>query len=110
MLSNYFKIAWRNMMRNKGFSLTNLTGLTIGMTCTTLIFLWVQDELSWDRFHPNHSRIYKLSVNRNFNGTVTTDPSVPFPLADALKASFPEVKAAATDDYGGLYFRKRSFQ
>ena len=45
MLKNYFKIAWRNLFRNKGFSLTNFLGLTIGMVCTILILLWVKDEL-----------------------------------------------------------------
>jgi putative ABC transport system permease protein len=100
MFKSYLKIAWRNIWRNKAFSITNLSGLTIGMTCTMLILLWVQDELNWDKFHPDHQNIYQLMVNRDFNGEVNTDKSVPFPLAEELKRNFPQVKNATTDNYG----------
>jgi ABC-type antimicrobial peptide transport system permease subunit len=101
MFQSYLKIAWRNIWKNKAFSVTNLLGLTIGSTCTLLILLWVQDELQWDRFHPNHKNIYHVLVNRNFNGEVTTDNSTPFPLAAALKANFPEIKNGSVDNIGG---------
>ncbi|NTS41331.1 ABC transporter permease [Flavisolibacter sp. BT320] len=101
MLQTYVKIAWRNIWRNKVFSATNLLGLSIGMTCTLLILLWVQDELSWDKFHPNHKEVYHVMVNRNFNGEITTDVSTPFPLAAALKQSFPEIKNSSLDNLGG---------
>ncbi|SHE35599.1 ABC transporter permease [Flavisolibacter ginsengisoli] len=100
MFKSYLKIAWRNIWRNKAFSITNLSGLTIGMTCTMLILLWVQDELNWDKFHPDHQDIYQVMVNRDFNGEVNTDKSVPFPLAEELKRNFPQVKNATTDNYG----------
>jgi putative ABC transport system permease protein len=100
MFKSYLKLAWRNIWRNKAFSITNLSGLTIGMTCTMLILLWVQDELNWDQFHPDHQNIYQLMVNRDFNGEVTTDKSVPFPLAGELKRNFPQVKNATIDNYG----------
>jgi putative ABC transport system permease protein len=100
MFKSYLKIAWRNIWRNKAFSITNLSGLTIGMTCTMLILLWVQDELNWDKFHPDHQNIYQVMVNRDFNGEVNTDKSVPFPLAEELKRNFPQVKNATTDNYG----------
>ncbi len=100
MFKSYLKIAWRNIRRNKGFSLTNLSGLTIGMTCTILILLWVNDEWNWDKFHPNHKNIYQVMVNRNFNGEITTDRAVPFPLADAVKNNFPEIKHSSVDDFG----------
>jgi putative ABC transport system permease protein len=100
MFKSYLKIAWRNILRNKGFSLTNLSGLTIGMTCTILILLWVNDELNWDKFHPNHQNIYQVMVSRNFNGEITTDRSVPFPLAGAIKNNFPEIKHSSVDDFG----------
>jgi hypothetical protein len=70
MIKNYFKIAWRNLFRNKGFSATNLLGLTIGITCTILISLWVKDELTYDKFHTNYSSIYKIYANRDFNNQV----------------------------------------
>lgn len=106
MFRSYLKIAWRNIWKNTAFSVTNLLGLTIGMTCTILILLWVQDERSWDQFHPNHQNIYHLKVNRNFNGEVTTDIASPYPLADALKANFPEIKNSFVDDYGGDHVLK----
>ena len=100
MFKSYLKLAWRNIWRNKAFSITNLSGLTIGMTCTMLIFLWVKDELSWNKFQTDHQNIYQLMVNRDFNGEITTDKSVPFPLADELKRNFPQVKYASIDNYG----------
>src|SRR5690242_857272 len=100
MFKSYLKLAWRNIWRNKAFSITNLSGLTIGMTCTMLIFLWVKDELNWNKFHTDHQNIYQLMVNRDFNGEITTDKSVPFPLADELKRNFPQVKYASIDNYG----------
>lgn len=79
----------------------NLLGLSIGMTCTILILLWVYDEHNWDQFHPNHENIYQVMANRTFNGEINTDKALPFPLADALRANFPEVKNSAVDDFGG---------
>jgi ABC-type antimicrobial peptide transport system permease subunit len=100
MLRSYLKIAWRNIWKNKGFSATNLLGLTIGMTCTILILMWVNDERQWDQFHPNFKNIYHVMVNRDFNGEITTDVSTPFPMATALKASFPEIKSSSVDNSG----------
>lgn len=94
MIKNYFKIAWRNLFRNKGFSLTNLLGLTIGITCTILIFLWVQDELTYDKFHVNFESIYKIKANRDFNNQVFTDDNMVLPLAKTLKESLPQIKNA----------------
>jgi ABC-type antimicrobial peptide transport system permease subunit len=100
MFRSYLKIAWRSIWKNKAFSATNLLGLSIGMTCTMLILLWVQDELSWDKFHPNHQNVYQVLVNRNFNGEITTDISTPFPLAAALKKDFPQIKSSSLDNFG----------
>lgn len=92
MLKNYFKIAWRNLFRNKGFALTNLLGLSIGITCTILISLWVQDELTFDKFHTNYSSTYKLLANRDFNNQVFTDENMVFPLSKELKEKIPQIK------------------
>lgn len=100
MFRSYLKISWRNIWKNKVFSVTNLLGLSIGMTCTLLIFLWVQDELSWDKFHPNHENVYHVMVNRNFNGEINSDLSTPFPLSSTLKQSFPEIKNSSLDNFG----------
>src|SRR6476469_8463609 len=92
MFKNYFKIAWRNLFRNKGFSLTNLLGLSIGMTCTIFIFLWVQDETTYDKFHSNYKNIYKVYANRDFNNQVFTDENMVLPLAKELKEKIPLIK------------------
>src|SRR5215471_12262800 len=94
MIRNYFKIAWRNLFRNKGFSITNLLGLTIGITCTILIFLWVQDELTYDKFHANYNSIYKVMANRDFNNQVFTDENMVLPLASTLQEKLPQIKNA----------------
>jgi putative ABC transport system permease protein len=94
MIKNYFKISWRNLFRNKGFSITNILGLTIGIACTIFIFLWVQDELTYDQFHKNYTNIYEIYANRNFNNKILTDNTMVFPLASALTNAFPQVKNA----------------
>jgi len=94
MFKNYFKIAWRNLFRNKGFSVTNILGLTIGMTCTILILLWVQNELSYDKFHAKYKDTYEVMANRNFNNEILTDNVMVFPLAPALESAHPQIKNA----------------
>jgi len=94
MIKNYFKLAWRNLSRNKGFSATNLLGLTIGITCTLLISLWVKDELTYDKFHSNYGDIYKILANRDFNNQVFTDQNMVLPLAKTIKEKLPQIKNA----------------
>ena len=94
MFKNYFKTAWRNLLRNKGFSITNILGLTIGMACTIFILLWVYDELNYDRFQKNYDNIYQVIANRDFNNQVFTDRSMAMPLASALENSSPQIKHA----------------
>ncbi|MDX1672745.1 MAG: hypothetical protein R3211_10420, partial [Balneolaceae bacterium] len=60
MLGNFFKTAYRNLSRKKGYSLINLLGLALGLASCLLILLYVQHELSYDRFHPNADRIYRV--------------------------------------------------
>lgn len=98
MLKNYFKIAWRNLLKHKLFSLVNLLGLTIGMACFILIALYIQYELSFDMHHQKADQIYRVVQQQKgnvFRGTdffaVSSEP-----LAPALEQTFPEVKAAAT--------------
>jgi hypothetical protein len=94
MIKNYFKIAWRNLFRNKGFSATNLLGLTIGITCTILISLWVKDELTYDKFHANYSSIYKIYANRDFSNQIFTDQNMVLPLASTIEKQIPQIKHA----------------
>ena len=103
MIRNYVKIAWRNLFRNKGFSLTNLLGLTIGITCTILIFLWVRDELMYNKFQSNYGSIYKIKANRDFNNQVFTDDNMVLPLAKTLKEKLPQIKNAVVTTHGGSH-------
>jgi putative ABC transport system permease protein len=90
MLHNYLKIALRNLLRQKAFSLINLAGLATGMACSILILLWVQHELSYDRFHTHADSIYRITTN--MVGHETARSSVP--LAAAMQAEVPGVKNA----------------
>jgi putative ABC transport system permease protein len=99
MFKNYIKIAWRNLFRSKGFSITNLLGLTIGMTCTMLILLWVKDELSFDKFHLNYKNIYQVIANRDFKNQIFTDRNMVLPLASSLQVTYPQIKNAVVTTY-----------
>ncbi|MFC3881753.1 ABC transporter permease [Algoriphagus namhaensis] len=99
MLKNYFKIAYRNLLKNKAYSLINILGLGVGMACCVLIFMFVQDELSYDSYHENGDRIYRVIHGSvpNDNATEGAEPS-PFwvwgnaPVGPALKLDFPEIE------------------
>ena len=92
MLHNYFKIAIRNLIRNKGFSAVNISGLAIGMTSALLILLWVQNELSFDRWYPNTDRLYKLYNRDHVQGNLQAWPNTPKVLAPFVKKDFPAVE------------------
>jgi ABC-type antimicrobial peptide transport system permease subunit len=99
MLINYFKIAWRNLLRNKGLSFINIFGLSVGMAFAMLIGLWVQYKTSFDKFHKNGERIAVVRKHTFFNNEKNTQISVPLPLYDELR-KFPEVKRASRKDWG----------
>ena len=61
MFRNYFKTAWRNLLKNKFYSAINIAGLSIGLAVGIMVLLWVQDELSYDSFHKNANNIYKIN-------------------------------------------------
>ncbi|MCJ7582900.1 MAG: ABC transporter permease [Candidatus Aminicenantes bacterium] len=91
MFKNYLKIAWRNMKRHKAYSFINITGLAIGMACCMLILLWVQDELSYDRFHENGENIYRVIQDINFSDHSTSWAINQGPLGPSLKNDYPEI-------------------
>jgi len=99
MIKNYLKIAWRNLSRNKGFAITNLLGLTIGITCTIFIFLWVNDELTYDKFNTKYKNIYQVIANRDFKNNIFTDQNMVFPLAKSLESGYPQIKNAVMSSY-----------
>ncbi|UBM57295.1 ABC transporter permease [Marinilongibacter aquaticus] len=90
MLRNYLKIAWRNLMRTKGFSAINIFGLAIGMTVAILIGLWVWDEFSFDRKQEKYDRIVQLMQHTERNGEKSTQPWNPYPLADEIRRLYPD--------------------
>jgi len=97
MIKNYFKIAWRNLWKNKGFSFINIAGLATGMCGAILIFTWIQNELSFDQFHKNADDLYKVwnRSDKDAGNNVYTWDVTAAPIAPELKQKFPEVKATA---------------
>ncbi len=105
MFKSYLKIALRNIKRHKGISFINITGLSIGMACCLLITIWVQDELSYDKFHENAADIYRISMKDQRYGVVW--PVVSIPVGPALKQEFPEVTdSVRVSDFSGLVTRE----
>jgi putative ABC transport system permease protein len=94
MFKNYLKIAIRNILRYKVYSFINIAGLAVGMACTIMILLWVQHELSYDRFHKNGENIYRVTMKDHRHDGVHHHPWLPFPLARALEEQFPEIVAS----------------
>ena len=90
MLNNYIKIAFRNLKKSKGYSFINISGLAIGMACCLLIILYIQDELSYDTFHLNADRIFRVVASTLEDGTPTNANGI-FGTGPALKKDFPEV-------------------
>ena len=90
MLGNYIKIVFRNMQRHKGYTFINTAGIAVGIACTIIIFLWVQDELSYDRFHQKAERIYRVVFSSADDG-IPTNANGSYGVGPALKKDFPEV-------------------
>lgn len=86
MFKNYFKTTFRNLGRNKIFSIINLGGLALGMACGILILLWVFGELSYDKFHIDKENIYRITQKHKFEGH---SAATYLPLAKKLKSDFP---------------------
>jgi putative ABC transport system permease protein len=100
MLRNYFKIALRNLQKNTIYSFINITGLSIGIACSMLIFLWVADEYSYDTHHANYDRIYKVLKSETWAQGIGTGPAMPYPLKDAIKDKSSNVKHIAMTNWG----------
>ncbi len=91
MIKNYLKIAFRILWRNKAFSLINIIGLAIGLCSSIIIFLYVQNEFSYDQFHKDSDRIYRFIMLEEDNGSIMQHPYCRLPLGPALKTDFPEI-------------------
>ena len=105
MLKAYFKTAWRNIIRNKVYSILNIAGLAAGMAVALLIGLWVYDQSSFDKFLPGHEQAYQVRFRYSDNGVIRTQPMMCIPLAAALKNDIPEVAHTAMSfGTGGVDF------
>ncbi|KYP14491.1 ABC transporter permease [Flavihumibacter sp. CACIAM 22H1] len=106
MLFNYFKIAFRNLGKNKAFSAINILGLAVGMASAILIFLWIAHEISYDRFHAKKDRIYEAWNKGNFNGKVSCWNTTPKILAKALQSDIPEIETTTRVNWSDAYLTK----
>ena len=107
MLQNYLKIAYRNIVKHRFYSMINILGLAIGIACCILILLYVEDETGYDKHLANSHRIYRVASDHLFHGNEFRAAVTPAPLASALINDFPEVEASARLRNGGsIVFRK----
>src|SRR5436190_103969 len=88
MIRNYFKTAWRNLIKHKLYSFINIAGLTAGMGLAILIGLWIWDELSFNKYYQNYGSIARVMVNQIFGDNVSTNVAIPLPLRDELKNNY----------------------
>ena len=88
MIKNYLKIAWRNLLNNKGYSAINIGGLAVGMSVAMLIGFWIYDELSWNKYHQNINDVAQVWQNATFNGKVSSQVSAPAAMAPELREKY----------------------
>ncbi|HZZ76135.1 MAG TPA: ABC transporter permease, partial [Puia sp.] len=92
MIKNFFLIAYRNLKRNQIFSVINILGLATGMASAMLIFLWINDEMGFDRFHAKEDRLFQIYREDITNGLSVVMENSPKILAHTLKTEFPEIE------------------
>src|SRR5450432_4932546 len=88
MIKNYFKIAWRNLVKNKAHSSINIVGLSVGMAVAMIIGLWIWDELSYNKDNPNYEKIAQVFQHNTINGELGTWPAMPQPMGEELRKSY----------------------
>lgn len=107
MLKNYFKIAFRNLWRNKGYSFINIFGLAVGLASCIIILLYVNHELSYDKNYENADRIYRVASKVDFSGNYMEFASAPAPMGPTLIQDYPEVEAMVRfRPYGSALIRR----
>ena len=91
MFKNYLKTAWRNLVRNKTFSLLNIVGLAVGIACASLIFLWIEYHLTYNHSIPDYNNIYEIQNNQTYGSNMVTFPVTSVLVKDALQQEFPGI-------------------
>src|SRR3954470_6658651 len=94
MFKNYFKTAFRSLIRNKNYAIINIAGLAVGIAVCMMIFIIIQFQTSYDTFHPKKDRIYRVLTESHHAdaGNITYAKNVPFPMPAGLKAAFPQLE------------------
>ena len=92
MFLNYFLVAFRNLLKQRAYTFINITGMAIGITCSIFIILFVNHELSYDRFHDKADRIFRVGVSGKFSGNEFNQAITAQPMAQALISDYPEVQ------------------
>src|SRR5476651_1706829 len=92
MFTNYLKTTFRNLWKHKGYSFLNIFGLSVGIACAALIFLWVEDEVNYNSYFANSDNIYKVKDQQTYDGTTFTFDATPGPLAQGMKLEVPGIK------------------
>jgi putative ABC transport system permease protein len=113
MFKNYFKTAWRNLMKNKVFSFINIAGLSIGIAVSFVILMYVRDELSFDKFNVNANRIVRVIFKADINGGKINESVAMAPVAQTMKNDFPEVEdATRIVNYGSpkISYKEKTFK
>jgi putative ABC transport system permease protein len=100
MIKNYFTTTFRNLWKNKGYSFLNIAGLAIGITCAALIFLWVENELTFNHYFSNRDNLYKIKDHQTYDGTTFTFDATPGRLGQAIKTEIPGIKNTARSTWG----------
>ena len=104
MLKNYFKIAWRNIVRHKAYSIINISGLTVGIAACLLIFVILQFETSYNNFNANFKNIYHIITEQKREGSMAYNPGVSVPGLEGFRLDMPQVKFAAVNSSYGSQF------
>ena len=104
MFKNYFRTSIRNLWKNRTYGFMNIFGLAIGIACAALIFLWVEDELTYDHYFKNRNNLYKVKDRQTYDGTTFTFDATPGPLAQGMKAEIPGIKNTARSTENTLLF------
>ncbi len=102
MIKNYLKTSIRSLLRQKGITAINIVGLTLGLTCSMLILLWIGNEMKFDRTHKDGDRIYKMLFNIQYpDGSINTWTNAPQPLEEVLEKEYPEIEHAMLISWNG---------